>query len=308
MGRINNKEINLNVLFEIIWHKKIFIILLTSCITVLSAIYVFNKIPMYKASALIEIGSYKKENNNILLLDEPSQLVQKLNILYIDLLVNDKDRLSKITNISIPKKSKKFIYVSSLATSNKLAIKEIKKIVLYIQNKHKVLLNNINVKRELELTNVTNKINNMIEVEFREFDKNIEKLKLSIEKYKIELQKLNIIIKEIEKNDPSLTALKLMEKTQILNTLIKLESKLFVIEGKYNNEKINSLPILIENKSKIELLLLEYNNSNIVGDFIINDSPVKPNKKLIITVSCILGFMFSLFVILILQMVKNRRN
>ena len=59
-------EIDLQELFGIVWAKKTLIIGMTTIITLVAGIYVFNKtppIPIYKVNALIEIGSYQLYNS-----------------------------------------------------------------------------------------------------------------------------------------------------------------------------------------------------------------------------------------------------
>ena len=83
-------EIDLKELFKILWAKKILIISLTFIITLLAGIYAFNKTPIYEATAIVEIGNYK--NNNNVLVDSVPELVKKLNLLFIDLLKNEKEK------------------------------------------------------------------------------------------------------------------------------------------------------------------------------------------------------------------------
>ena len=91
-------EIDLKELFGILWAKKTLIIGITTLITVIAGIYAFNKTPIYEATALVEIGNYKNNNNNNVLVDSVPELVKKLNLLFIDLLKNEKDREEAVIN------------------------------------------------------------------------------------------------------------------------------------------------------------------------------------------------------------------
>ena len=103
-------EIDLKELFKILWAKKILIISLTFAITLLAGIYAFNKTPIYQATALIEIGSYKFHNtvfinNNKIQIDNAFDLSIKLNTLFPNI------------NSSSPKKTNSFINLKSESTS-----------------------------------------------------------------------------------------------------------------------------------------------------------------------------------------------
>lgn len=70
-------EIDLKELFSIIWQKKIFIISFTIIITILSAIYVYTKTPIYEVKSIMEIGFLENK-----VVDDPAVVEQKLNILF----------------------------------------------------------------------------------------------------------------------------------------------------------------------------------------------------------------------------------
>ena len=151
-------EIDLKELFKSLWLKKNFIIGVTTLITLLAGIYAFNKTPIYQVTALIEIGNYKlhnnNNNNNKAILDSASDLSKKLNILFIDMFKNEKDREFEITSISTPKKVNNFIEIKAEAISNELASQEIITVVSYIENKHQNILNDVKNRRELEIKNI----------------------------------------------------------------------------------------------------------------------------------------------------------
>jgi len=139
-------EIDLKELFKILWAKKILIISLTFAITLLAGIYAFNKTPIYQATALIEIGSYKfhntvfinNNNNNKIQIDNAFDLSIKLNTLFPNI------------NSSSPKKTNSFINLKSESTSQELAKNNIKEVVKYITTLHQKNLN----KTKLELQSV----------------------------------------------------------------------------------------------------------------------------------------------------------
>ena len=81
---IQEDEIDLKELFIIIWKRKLFIILLTSFVTLIAIIYVLikNPIPIYQGKAFLEIGKIQSQTFGQILLDNPADLAEILNIEY----------------------------------------------------------------------------------------------------------------------------------------------------------------------------------------------------------------------------------
>ncbi|MCH9712084.1 MAG: hypothetical protein K0U20_05625 [Proteobacteria bacterium] len=255
-------EIDLKELFKILWAKKILIISLTFAITLVAGIYAFNKTPIYEATALVEIGNYKNNNNNNVLVDSVPELVKKLNLLFIDLLKNEKDREATITSISTVKGTSSFINIKSESTSNKLAANEINKIIIYIQNKHQTELENILNNRKSKITSIDRQINII---------KNKQLELLSNNNY-------------LNGNEALLNSLQLIS---MINGELGVQSISELIEEK------TSLSLLLNKRN--------YNNSEVVGRVLTNDYPIKPKKKLIVAVAFIAGFILSIFLVFIMN-------
>lgn len=81
---IQEDEIDLKELFITIWKRKLFIILLTSFVTLIAIIYVLikNPIPIYQGKAFLEIGKIQSQTFGQALFDSPADLAQILNIEY----------------------------------------------------------------------------------------------------------------------------------------------------------------------------------------------------------------------------------
>ena len=91
------------------------------------------------------------------------------------------------------------------------------------------------------------------------------------------------------------------KKDNIKNdTLRKLQYKLDV-------ELPNKKVALIEkiNKLKYNNSELNIQNSKVIGDYIIKDYPIKPNKKLIIIVSFITGLILSIFLVFLIEFFRK---
>ena len=298
-------KIDLKELFKILWSKKILIISLTSVITLLAGIYAFNKTPIYEATALVEIGNYKLHNNNHnkAILDSTADLSKKLNLLFIDMLKNEKDRKVEISSISVPKKSSNFIEIKAEAISNEIASREILRVVDYIKNKHQKILNDVKNRRELEIKNINTKIDNIKSKEIKLLSEKIDIQQANLNDYKLQLNTIGKNIKDIENSNPALTALKLMEKRDLSSFILELNLQLMDMRNQKDELETTSINQLLEKKQLVESMMLPHNykNSEVIGRVITNDHPIKPKKKLVVAVAFIAGFILSIFLVFIMN-------
>jgi capsular polysaccharide biosynthesis protein len=312
---IQEDEIDLRELFKTLVKNKKFIIIFTTITTLLALVYVMVKTPIYEAKALIEIGSYQLINDNDnedefksyhkVNIEKTALLLKKLNTLYI--FQNDKNKVSKISAITIPKRSDSFIEVRSLAINNDLAKKEIEKLVLYIQSKHKKILDNVKNRTKLEVENIDNEIKNIKNNKIRLLLEKIDIAKISLLDYKQMLKNIDENIKKIQNIDPSLTALELMKKSDLTSMILKLNMQIIDMKKEKNYLETTVVNSLFEKKEMIEYRVLPQNHKNtqIVGKIITNDHPVKPKKLLIIIVAFITGLILSIFLVFIIEFFRD---
>jgi len=315
--RIEEDEIDLRELFKTIMNHKVMIMVITAVVTLGSIVYVLNVTPIYQAKALVEIGNYKlnnnnnnNNNNNKALVDNPSQLVKKLNVLYIDLLKNDKDRKAYIESIEVPKNSKEFIEIKALGTSNKLASNQIDIVVKYMQDKHKEIMDDVKLRREMEIKNISTNIQT---IKTRVAPLLSQKIKLqekTLAEFNHQLKTIDKNIKEIQNNNPTLAALQLMQKRDLMNFTIKLNSQLMDMKDKLDNQITIDISKLKEKKLLFESLLLPYNykNTHIVGKIMLNDYPIKPKKRLIVIVAFVTSFILSIFIVFFMEFLRSFKD
>ena len=303
-------EIDLKELFKTLWLKKNFILGITATITILAGVYAFNKTPIYQATALVEIGNYKlhnnnnnNNNNNKASLDSANELVKKLNILFIDILKNEKDREGEITSISTLKKVNNFIEIKSEAISNEVASREILKVVSYIKNKHQKILNDVKNRHELEIKNIDTKIYNIKNKETKLLGEKINMQQANLDDFKLQFDTIGENIKDIENTNPALTALKLMEKRDLSSFILELNLQLMDMRNNKDELETTSINQLLKKKQLVESIMLPHNykNSAVVGRVITSDYPAKPKKKLIVTVAFIVGLILSIFLVFIIN-------
>lgn len=306
-------EIDLRELFKTIMRYKKFIVLMTVSITLLAVVYSLLKTPIYEAKALIEIGDYKSDNNNNnnrILLDNVTQLEKKMTTLFIDMVKEEKNKEFEINSITIPKGLTNFLEIKSEAVSNKSATEGIEKIVLHIQKEHQKILDDIKLRREFELKNINLQIKDIQDKTVSLLDKKIELQKNNLEDLRSQLVSINENLKNLQALNPSLAALKLMEKRDISNAIINVTTQLFDMESQKNELLTTTIYKLEESRKLLETLLLPHNYKNtlVVGQIIQHDKPVKPKKSLIVVVACVTGFILSIFIVFLLEMFRSPKN
>lgn len=306
-------EIDLRELFKTIMQYKKFIVVMTTSITLLAVVYSFLKTPIYEAKALIEIGDYKADNNNNnnkILLDSSSQLEKKLTTIFIDMVKDEKNKQFEINSIIIPKGLTNFLEIKSEGVSNKRAQEGIEKIVFHIQQEHQKILDDVKQRREFELKNINMQIQDIQDKTVSLLDKKIELQKKNLEDLRSQLASINENLKNLQSLNPSLAALKLMEKRDISNAIINVTTQLFDMESQRNELLTTTIYKLQESKKLLETLLLPHNYKNtlVVGQIIQHDQPVKPKKTLIVLVACVTGFILSIFIVFLLQMFRSPKN
>ena len=310
---IDEVQLDLKDLFIILWEKKILIVATTIIVTLLAGVYAFTKTPIYEAKALIEIGNYKSSNNNNnnkVLLSNPIELSQKLSLIFIDSFKNIKDKKSEITSVTIPKKSNTMLEIQAEAISNELAENSIQTLLKYIQTQDAFILNDVKNRREIEIKNIDETIKQIEDKEVKLLSDKINLKTLRKKEYKSQLQQIDTIIKKVQKNNPTLAALQIMQKTSISNSIAVLNINILELKNKKNTLATTTINTLIEKRNLLQSMLLPYNykNSQIIGKILINDFATKPKKKLIIIVAFITGFMLSIFLVFFLQFIRSMKE
>ena len=307
---LEEDEIDLKELFKTIWAKKIFIVIFTLVVTILAGFYAYSKTPIYEAKALLEIGEYKINNTTKNSVDDASTLEKKLSTLFVDMEKNLKDKTSEISNISVVKGLKNFLEIKSESTSNEEAKNEILKVLTFVQNEHEKILDDVKKQKEMELRNIDLQISDIKSKSVALIDKKIENNIKNLKSLEEQLKQVDENLKKIDSLNPSLAALKLMEKRDITNSINTITIQNFELESKKDELLTTTLYKLEESKKIIELSLLPHNykNTQIVGEIMTNDFPTKPKKSLIVAVAFVTGFIISIFLVFFIQFIQGIRK
>ncbi|WP_419765671.1 MAG: Wzz/FepE/Etk N-terminal domain-containing protein [Arcobacter sp.] len=100
--------------------------------------------------------------------------------------------------------------------------------------------------------------------------------------------------------------------TLIKQNIKKLQQQKLELENS-KNKFDGSMAIKFDLTSKIDNLNLEISSYNIkqtelLGDIITNEYPIKPKKKLIVTVAFVTGFILSIFLVFFIEFIKGIRK
>ena len=304
---LQEDEIDLRELFKTIWARRFFVITFTLVVTVLAAVYAYTKTPIYEAKALVEIGEYKLNGTTKNSIDNAVVLEKKLSTLFVDMEKNLKDKTSEISNIAIVKGLINFLEIKSEATSNEEAKNEILKVLTFVQGEHEKILDDVKKQKEMELRNIDLQISDIKSRTVALIDKKLENNVKNLENLQEQLKFVDENLKKIDSLNPSLAALKLMEKKDITNSINTLTIQNFDLESKKDELLTTSLYTLQENKKIIELSLLPHNykNTQIVGEIMTNDFPTKPKKSLIVAVAFVTGFILSIFLVFLINFIRK---
>lgn len=111
--QIHEDEIDLKELIKTVWNYKLFIIIFTGLVTILSIAYVMtlNPKPIYKGSLLVEIGEYKTTENTFINVDNTNNL---------KVILEEKFNV----NISTPKRTNSLLEII-VSNTNKSKIEEV---------------------------------------------------------------------------------------------------------------------------------------------------------------------------------------
>lgn len=300
-------EIDLRELFNTIWKKKLFVIVFTFIVTLCAGIYAYTKTPIYEVKSIIEIGFIDKESgkdvNDKQLLEEPSLLEQKLNVVFsvADKGINNDPEKGVISSISQMKTVKSFIEIKTEAVSNEIAITKSKEILEYTQKLYEAKINQYQTIVNNDILSLEDEINFLQNEKIKMLAEKVESSKANIEKYNKEINSLY----KSNTND-KISYMIVSYQNLIENAQDELKTSSLEIEQILKD----TIPKLKQKKEAVKFKTSEQNltNTRLVGDYITSDYPSKPKKALIIVVSFVTGFILSIFIVFFMQFINNFRK
>ena len=338
--QIEEDKIDLRELFSVLKRRKKLIWSVTAFFTLLALIYVLVATPWWQVNATLEIGKYiDTKTGKEIYLEKGTGVSERLKVKYIDIYKHIKDRDTKIEFIKSSKKNPQFISISALGKDNQLALSEIQKVIDDLQNRHQKIIDEIIAKKQSELdgidreifqikqhkmVNIIEKIDYTKKVELPAIDKKIATVESDLKK---SIKQKEEAVKNLSSlnNEASLAALRMAQIQGLEYKISANEMKLIDFNTQKQKALSTTLPDLarvLEQLKKIDLVELQekrkltmlsmqshnYHNTEIVGNIITQDKPVKPKKTLIVIVAFITGLMLSVFLAFLLEFLRGKKE
>ena len=310
---IEEDEIDLRELFKTLSNNKRKIFFITTIITMLAIVYVFVVPKVFEAKAVVKIGEYKLNNkiaDSIVYLDDASVLVKELEVLYIDILKNEKNRDSWIEKVSLLKQQKNIFELSAMGYSNDLAAAEVVKVLSYVKEKHIKVLNDLKDFREAQIKQASGKLELLKNKTLPSLVEKIKRYQDSIKLYEENFISVQSNLKKIKNSNPTLATIQINEQKYLADMLITLRDSLEEFENKKDTIEMVEITKLEEELNTLKSLMKPYNykNTEVIGNIILNDYAVKPKKTLIVIVAFVTGLILSVFLVFFLEFIRGIRK
>ena len=134
---IQEDEIDLKELFRTLIKNKTKIISITLFTVLLAVAYLMFKTPIYEVKSNVQIGFTGYKNGEPLLLDNPSAIAKKLNVVFEvsadDKTTKQEEFISEVISISQNKKVKNYIEIKTEGISNEEALQKNKEVLAYLE-------------------------------------------------------------------------------------------------------------------------------------------------------------------------------
>jgi LPS O-antigen subunit length determinant protein (WzzB/FepE family) len=308
---IQEDEIDLRELFKTLWTNKIFIVIFTTVITVLAIIYALLKTPIYEVNAIFKIGEYKLNTSantySIVSIASASELTKVLEVLYIALLKNTKDRDAKVEKIQLVKGQNNLFEITAQGISNEAATKEIQVISDFVQDKHLKILDDVKELRESQIKESENRLVILKTQTLPALKDKIARYNKDIVFYENNFKDTQENLKKIKSSNPTLATIQINEQKYLAEMLMKMRDSLESFEADKNNIEMIQISKIEEELATLNSLMRPHNykNTEIIGDIMTNDYAVKPKKKLIVVVAFVTGFILSIFLVFFMQFIRG---
>jgi uncharacterized protein involved in exopolysaccharide biosynthesis len=284
--QIQEDEIDLRELFKTIWDKKVFIIVFTTLITIVSLIYVFSLKPIYEVKSVVRIGFIDKE------LVEESNIVEKKlrNVFNVDSKSRQNTNSeSFVSSINTIKNVKNFLEITTEGLSTETALEKNKEVIRFLKDEYKYKIEEYLIDRNLEISRIKERINYTNKVEKINLIKQIEKVRdqsipkidqkiTSIKNTELKLINNKLKFNSTKLKEYELNLLKISNQKSTDNT----QNMLMAMQILNTQNLILSLQNTIENlkKEKENLNNIVLKDLEIQKDNLINDTVRKLQIKL----------------------------
>ncbi|MBE0492634.1 MAG: hypothetical protein IBX44_10370 [Sulfurospirillum sp.] len=322
---VQEDEIDLRELFKTLMKHKVKIALITLAVTIGAIVYVLMVSKTYEAKAILKIGEYRLKTTDAKTTDakttdakttekvivaDAHELSKELEILYIEILKNEKNKKAKTEKIQVPKNQNNFLEITTNGSSNEEAEAELQKVINYIQQKHKKILDDVKSLNETKAKQVDARLMLLKTKTLPSLQEKISRYKKDLAVYEANFLDVQSNLKKIKDSNPTLATLQINERRYLADIIIKIKDSLESFEDQKNNIEVIEIEKLEEELEALKVLMKPYNykNTEVVGAIMTNDYPIKPKKSLIVAVAFVTGLILSIFFVFLLEFIKTEKE
>lgn len=308
---VQEDEIDLRELFKTLVKHKVKIVLITLVVTIGAIVYALMVPKTYEAKAILRIGEYKiATSNDKVVVSDANELSKELEIIYIEILKNENDKEAKTEKIQVLKNQKNFLEITTNGYSNKEAEVELQKVIDYVQQKHKKILDDVKYLNETKAKQIKGKLMLLKTKTLPALQEKISRYKEDLAVYEANFLDVQSNLKKIKDLNPTLATIQINEQRYLADIIIKIKDSLESFEDQKNNIEVIEIEKLEEELKALKVLMEPYNykNTEVVGAIMTNDYPIKPKKSLIVVVAFVTGLILSIFFVFLLEFIRNEKE
>lgn len=308
---VQEDEIDLRELFKTLVKHKVKIVLITLVVTIGAIVYALMVPKTYEAKAILRIGEYKiATSNDKVVVSDANELSKELEIIYIEILKNENDKEAKTEKIQVLKNQKNFLEITTNGYSNKEAEVELQKVIDYVQQKHKKILDDVKYLNDTKAKQIEGKLMLLKTKTLPALQEKISRYKEDLAVYEANFLDVQSNLKKIKDLNPTLATMQINEQRYLADIIIKIKDSLESFEDQKNNIEVIEIEKLEEELKALKVLMEPYNykNTEVVGAIMTNDYPIKPKKSLIVVVAFVTGLILSIFFVFLLEFIRNEKE
>ncbi|WP_309498466.1 Wzz/FepE/Etk N-terminal domain-containing protein [Sulfurovum sp.] len=267
--------IDLRELFSVLKKRKKLIWGVTALFTLLALAYAVLAKPVFEVKAVIELAQIDKKPVQDLI-----DLKQKLEIVFE---VNAKKKgilLPIISEVSLPKETKNIMLLQAQGYDNASAQLKLQEVIDYAL-----------VSQDKELRSYLDSQNEKLTLAKEEIGRDGQLIK-EIEERMTDYE--NKLL-SISKQDAALAGIYAIEIGKKQTELNSVKDRIYNLQNSKNNLELSISPLKIQ-------------KATMVGNFDVQDHPIKPKKTLIVVVAFVTGLMLSIFLAFFLEFIGGSRK
>ncbi len=280
----DDDEIDLRELWHTLMRRKWTVIATTALVVIASLVYVFVSTPVYEAKAFIKVGTYISNKSDRVSLEPIRQLLESLD----DLQAYVKYDLSAVS-VSIPDKKASYLQLSTNNSTGEKAKQTLENSVNDILFRHKSIFDAVTATVKNEIANLESRIGYYTNTALPQKMKELESLQT------LQTNRLSRNVQPSEYN---------LEMDYLLKEIISGKDAEIKEITDITLPGLNTRITELRNNLKPPFTEM----TSLSGNISVSNSPVKPNKKMILAVALVAGVMLGIFLVFFLEFIKPKKT